>query len=160
MGLLRKPDKASLRNILLSDTTTKTVQRRVIDGCALLHRIHWPKNCNFGQLFKHYAQSVRTSYGICSSVFDGYETVSTKDQEHLRRSTKSRSVEIKFDKETKVQSKREDFLSNSQNKTAFIKQLAAYLIADGHDVYLSRSDADTDIVKVAIEVIYHFQYSH
>ena len=57
-----------------------------------------------------------------------------------------------FSSDMKVTVKREDYLSNKNNKMALIAKLASMLDNDGHVVTLSQSDADTDIDKVAIEV--------
>ena len=59
-------------------------------------------------------------------------------------------IEVQFTTETAGQSKKEDFLSNNRNKSLFISKLAVILKEDGQDVILSKSDADTDIVKEAI----------
>ena len=48
---------------------------------------------------------------------------------------------------------REDFLSHKKNKTSFIQKLSEKLIQDGQEVILAETDADTYIVKLAIEVI-------
>ena len=48
--------------------------------------------------------------------------------------------------------KREEFLSNSQNKTLLISKLSAALIQDKQKVTVARADADTDIVSVALKV--------
>ena len=48
--------------------------------------------------------------------------------------------------------KREDFLSNSSNKTQLIQKLALLLVQYGQDVTHSTADADIDIVRVALKV--------
>ena len=58
----------------------------------------------------------------------------------------------------KVLVKREDFLSNTTNKTQFISELTRILREDGQEVTVSEGDADIDIVWVALEVrikLYH-----
>lgn len=107
----------------------------------------------------HHVNSVRQLYGCCCVVFDGYGVASVKDQEHTRRSSKAAAVEIQFTNETKVKIKREDFLTNSNNKTSLIAKLAIQLESDGQDVVLAKSDADTEIVSVAIEVNKFIFYS-
>ena len=52
----------------------------------------------------------------------------------------------------KVTVKKEDFLSNNNNKSLFISKLALILQEDDQEVTLSVSDADTDIVRVALQV--------
>ena len=61
-----------------------------------------------------------------------------------------------FSLDMKVTIKREDFLSNRNNKMSFIQKLSLMLEKDGQMVTLSLSDADTDIAKVAIEVSKYF----
>ena len=115
-GIMRKPDKASLRKRMLTkEMSSPSIAKKVIDG--------------------------------------GYEVASVKDQEHSRRSSRSAAIEIQFNDETKVKTKREDFLTNSNNKSSLISKLAVLLECDGQEVVLAKSDADTEIVKVAIEVM-------
>ena len=53
----------------------------------------------------------------------------------------------------KVSLKREEFLSNSKNKSNLIRKLAPLLESDAQLVTISTSDGDTDIVKVALQVV-------
>ena len=99
----------------------------------------------------HHVGTVRKLYGDCHVVFDGYDIPSIKDHEHARRSAKAGSMEIQFTDDMNVVTKREDFLANSKNKTLLISKLAVSLQQDGQ-VTLPKTDADTDIVKIAIEV--------
>ena len=156
-GIMRKPDKASLRNVLLTKTSdTKDFESTVIDGGALLHRVHWPSNVCYKELLNLYVATVKKDYGLCHVVFDGYSCASVKDHEHSKRSGKCKSKDIMFSLDMKVTIKREDFLSNRNNKMSFIEKLSLMLEKDGQMVTLSLSDADTDIVKVAIEVSKYF----
>ena len=81
-----------------------------------------------------------------------------KDSEHNRRAAGSNSVEVQFTPAMKVLLKREDFLKNSKNKTELIKLLSAALILEGFDVTISDADADTDIVKRAVQVVNKYVY--
>ena len=85
-------------------------------------------------------------------MFDGYDIPSVKDDEHLRHSTRVSSKQISFTNEMKVLTKREDFLSNNKNKSLLISKLKPLLEKDNQNVTLSKTDADTDIVRVALEV--------
>ena len=146
-GLMRKPDKAILRNsILTKEMKTSTHAVEVIDGGALLHQVDWPSGITFLELLLHYATFVKAKYVSCHVVFDGYEESSVKDHEHIRRSTKIKCKEILFMNEMKVTTKREDFLSNVKNKSLLISKLKTALENDGQTVMISKSDADTDIV--------------
>ena len=53
----------------------------------------------------------------------------------------------------KVSVKKQEFLSNIRNKISFICELCGKLLEDGQNVTLSKTDADIDIVKVALKVI-------
>ena len=91
-GVMRKPEKASLRNLLLTkETVSKCCTKKVIDGGALLHRVYWPGNVTYRVLLAHYVNTVRNIYGTCHIVFDGYGIPSIKDHEHARRSAKLKS---------------------------------------------------------------------
>ena len=74
--LMRKPDKAALRNALLAEETdipAKQGTSYVINGGALLHRVHWVKAMKFCDIANQYVCYVRRSYGSVSIVFDGYD---------------------------------------------------------------------------------------
>ena len=100
---------------------------------------------------------VRSKFGHGAVVFDGYEAgPSTKDHEHCRRSVKNRgAVEFIFNEETKVKANQEAFLSNEKNKVRSIKMLSEFLIADRQTVRNCKKDADTEIVKCAIDFAEH-----
>ena len=108
----------------------------------------------FQDLCKQYAKFVKNRFGQCAIVFDGYEAgPTTKDHEHfLRRSLKKRGVaEFTFNKETKVKMNQEAFLSSEKNKAKFVKMLSEFLIEDGQMVWNCKEDADTEIIKCAVE---------
>ena len=88
-GLMRKPDKASLKHIILSQgCNVVTSLVKIIDGGALLHKVQWPSNLLYRELATHYVTSVRRRYGKCCVFFDGYKESTTKDHEHTRRSAR------------------------------------------------------------------------
>ena len=59
----------------------------VIDGGALLHRVHWVKDMKFCDIANQYVCYVRRNYGSVSIVFDGYDDeMLIKSSEHVRRS--------------------------------------------------------------------------
>ena len=60
---------------------------------------------------------------------------------------------MQFSDDMKVSLKREEFLSNSKNKSILIRKLAPLLESDAQLVTISTSDGDTDIVKVALQVV-------
>ena len=129
-GMMRKPEKNSLRShLLVKEASQELCVMKVVDGGSLLHHVHWPENVTFRELMNHHTVAVRSKYGTCQVVFDGYSIPSTKDHEHARRSAKLKSRDIEFSEEMKVAVKREDFLSNNNNKSLFIAKLAAFLSA-------------------------------
>ena len=149
-GMMRKPDKASLRNIVLTreiQMSSKTFS--VVDGGSLLHQVEWPSGVTYDELISHYVSSVRRKYGYCHVIFDGYDNHSVKDHEHMRRTCQAKSKEIQFTDDMRVTTKRVAFLSNSKNKTLLIKKLEHKLKYDSQNVNVCPCDADT----VALEVI-------
>ena len=84
-------------------------------------------------------------------VFDGYES-STKDEEHLRRGSKIPSVGVEFDESTPAVAAKDQFLANVSNKEAFLKLLMTDLADCRIIVHLATGDADTLIVKKAIQM--------
>ena len=117
-----------------------------------MHHVAWMPGITYGELLSLYVTSVRNSYGSCHVVFDGYETSTVKDHEHIRRSSQVKSKEIKFSKEMKVIVKREDFRTKSKNKTLLISSLKPLLENDQQKITVSKADADTDIVRIALQV--------
>ena len=88
-GLMRKPDKASMKHIILSQGfNVVTCLVKIIDGGALLHKVQWSSNLLYRELATHYVTSVRRRYGKCCVFFDGYKESTTKDHEHTRRSAR------------------------------------------------------------------------
>ena len=104
---------------------------------------------------------VRSKFGQCAVVFDGYEAgPSTKDHEHCRRSVKNRgAVEFIFNEETKVKANQEAFLSNEKDKARFITMLSKFLIGHRQTVTNCKEDPDTEIVKCAIDFEDHYDVS-
>ena len=156
-GLMRKPDKASLRRSLLPDEKNCVITLEsvyVLDGGALLHRVFWNKRLKFGEIIKDYVNYVRKNYGLCYVVFDGYDDpTSTKSSEHKRRKlTNGSSQDIIINIENEVPCSKERFLSNSNNKKQLISLLSAAFQRDGQQVYECKGDADTKIVSTALKV--------
>ena len=121
----------------------------------MLHQVFWPPHVTYLELLDLYVKSVRRQYADCHVVFDGYNEPSIKDQEHLRRTSTIKTPEIQFTVDMRVAVKHEDFLSNSTNKVLLISKLYEALVIDGQEVTVSKSDADTDIVQVALKVVHY-----
>ena len=120
----------------------------IVDGGALLWCCNWKKNQSFQEIFQMYSNFIRF-LNICTVVFDGYK-LSTKDVTHQKRSSNVCStVDIK--EINPCTSDRDSFLSNYKNKEKFVKFLARRLRILELQVIECPSDADTTIVKVAVE---------
>ncbi|KAG1665078.1 hypothetical protein GQR58_019552 [Nymphon striatum] len=159
--LMRKPDKASLRKVLLTEEiqcsaneVMEITGKYVLDGGALLYRVHWVKDIKFNEVAKAYVNYIRRNYGSAFIVFDGYDSPeSIKSNEHLRRAgSKGSTPNIIITADNEVPYTKERFLSNSHNKTQLISFLADHLTLDGQAVHICRGDADTKIVSTALEV--------
>ena len=66
------------------DIDKSNASKFVLDGGALLHHVTW-KGSTFKEVVQDYISYVNFKYGLCTVVFDGYESISTKDHEHRRR---------------------------------------------------------------------------
>jgi hypothetical protein len=155
-NLMRKSDKFSLVKILITDHRMCLKDDingvYIIDGGALLHRVHWIKGTRFKEVILSYVTYVRNNYGNCFIVFDGYESAtSIKSNEHARRmatNESSRNITIREDNE--VPYSKERFLANTHNKTQLISFISDNLTEDGQRVYVCKGDADTKIVSTAL----------
>jgi len=86
-------------------------------------------------------------------VFDGYsDAPSTKGVEQNRRAMKSQSTEILFTDDMPITIHQERFLTNGKNKARFIQGLTGHLELAGIQVKHAVADADTLIVRTAIEL--------
>jgi hypothetical protein len=160
-GLPRLAQKSQLADAIWKlgdcaiDSTEINIDKRkhyVIDGGSLLHRIPWAKNMTFGAIFDLYLNYITQRYPEATVVFDGYtEGPSIKDTTHLRRCNGIIGNQVKFGPDTPFKSKKESFLSNSENKQTFIKHLGSYLVDHDVTVRHAAGDADMLIVETAIE---------
>ena len=79
--------------------------------------------------------------------------MSAKDHEHLRRlNSQQESADVFVFEEVTVHYSREEFLSNTKNKEQLIKLLASHFVTQGHQVLNCEEDADTQIVREALDV--------
>ncbi|XP_011859602.1 PREDICTED: uncharacterized protein LOC105557068, partial [Vollenhovia emeryi] len=156
---MRKGTKSSFYTSFapLSDTPQFGTKRLdVIDGGFLLHRVIWDSHSNFGTTCKKYVTYVRRRFAKdIVVVFDGYAEdphfAGTKESERLRRARKQQSSDIIFDENTVPTVSQEKFLSNGKNKARFINMLMKHLQLSDVTVEQAFEDADTLIVKTAIE---------
>ena len=92
-SFMRKPNKSDLAKVITHDVehlTSLPTGKKVVDGGALLHQVKWCKTSTYAEVLIQYGNYLEHRYGICTIVFDGYDTgPSIKDHEHLRRKKKS-----------------------------------------------------------------------
>ena len=152
--MMRKPTKANLKNLLVenAESLDKIPNGKIIvDGGALLHQVKWIKATTYHDITDQYRQYLESRYGKCTVVFDGYDSgPSTKDHEHRRR-IKTSSAYAKIPPFMSAHTDSSTFLSNSQNKSQFINILSEHLRSFQREVVQSPSDADTMIVKRALD---------
>ena len=154
-SFMRKPNKSDLAKFITYEVEyldNLPQSKIVIDGGALLHRVKWKKSSTYSEIFVQYANYLINKYGVCTIVFDGYDSgPSIKDHEHIRRS-KTSCPYLKIVAIGLAHKDQHLFFSNANNKSQFINLLSIYLIESGFDVHQSSSDADTNIVKAALEI--------
>ena len=100
---MRKVDKSELgreikknvRNIMPDYATQFPPDSiPVIDGGWLPYFIRWKKIATYADVLGQCSSFLRTKYGMCCVLFDGYEYYSTKYHEHKRRQTGKVSASI------------------------------------------------------------------
>ena len=153
---MRESHKSDLKNILIENVhnfETYPTSKIVVDGGALLHQVSWNKNCSYSEVIDQYCDYLQNNYGSCIVVFDGYGNgASTKDHEHRRRNKGMAFPYVKIELDMVAHNKQNDFSSNKLNKSQFISLLGNCLQTKGFIVHQSSNDADTLIVKCAIEL--------
>jgi len=126
--LLRKPNKAQLmaaiKELSADDAVLKDVpevEHYVLDGGSLLHRLKWSEGKTYRLIADDYASFTVKHYGKATIVFDGYiGGPNTKDITHQRRRKNRTSNKVNIAEGTKFVGKKEDFLSNVENKQSLI----------------------------------------
>ena len=143
---MRKVDKSELgreikknvRNIMPDYATQLPPDSMpVIDGGWLLHFTRWKKNATYADVLGQYSSFLRTNYGMCCLLFDGYEYDSTIDHEHKRHETGKLSASIVIAENAQVHIDQQAFFSNEKNKTNFISLLTTHPRGIGHQVEVS-----------------------
>ena len=124
-GRMCSAQKSKLKSFLLADSTAiedKPQVTKIADGVALLWCWSWKRNKTFENIFEIYANFLQFLQ-INIVVFDDF-SLSLKDATHKSRSRKvSATIEIK--EANFCVTDRNTFLSNYENKKAFVKCLAA-----------------------------------
>ena len=161
-GFIRQPQKPALADAVwslgdcsISETLSESVQY-VLDGGSLLQRIPWTKGATFSTICNAYVNHVTGKYPNAVVVFDGYRSgPTTKDTTHLRRTRGVTGTRVYFTESTPFKSKKEQFLSNSENKQEFILMLSRFLEDKRYTTMHAESDADLLIVMTAVEYSEH-----
>ena len=153
-NLMRKSNQSVLAKILTIGTQSQGYQsdtKKVLDGGAFLHHVKWVRGTTYSKIFDQYSNFLRSKYGTCTVVFDGYGNgPSTKDHEHVRR-RKTPSSFVRLTPESAALTEQNILLSNERNKIQFIDLLSNHLISQGFTIHQSLNGADTLIVKQALE---------
>jgi len=126
----------------------------VVDGGFLLHRVVWPLKLKYGDILEMYVNYVKRHYGCnCVVVFDGYTNsdLMIKNQERRRRQNMIKSTDILIQETMDILISQQTFLSNDNNKMRLISILTDKLVESGINVLQAEDDADTLIVRTAIE---------
>ena len=159
-GFLRESNKATLVDaiaVLIKGETPGDEEEDgegefVVDGGSLLHKIPWRKNESFSAIANTYTTYVSHHFKRATVVFDGYESgPSTKDAAHLKRSAGVIGPTVHFDGNMNLTTRKELFLTNQANKQRFIKFISDALSSHGTRVLHAKGDADTVIVKTALD---------
>ena len=152
---LRKPDKAALARSLkacVAPVEQPPCTSLVVDGGWLLHNVKWEANLTWKDVAESYLRFVKSmgSHRLrITVVFDGYGS-STKDHDHLRR-TKNACCDIQIRLDLKIIIAREKFLDNKNNKAQLVLLLAETFSRNGISVQQCSDDADTSIVRAALD---------
>ncbi|KAG0715131.1 hypothetical protein GWK47_012669 [Chionoecetes opilio] len=158
--LLRKPNKAQLMAAMKEQSSDDAVlkdvpevEHNVLDGGSLLHRLKWSEGKTYCSIADDYASFTVKHYGKATIVFDGYiGGPNTKDIIHQRRRKNRTSNKVNIAEGTKFVGKKEDFLSNVENKQSLINLISQRMKDRGCNVIQSEGDADVEIVKAAVSM--------
>ena len=122
-GMERKESKSALlkevglnQDCFVSEGAKNNYSRSIVDGGALIHRVHWEKGATFAHVAKKHIEYVQRHYYNPTVIFDGYKSPSTKDQEHLRRCSIPTSRFVAINDDTPVPYSKEKYLTLKENK--------------------------------------------
>ena len=85
------------------------------------------KNC------KHYMQEAQRNYGNSIFVFDGYDSNTTKNHAHVKRTKKTNS-NIQIDQSINVTAEKDKFLFNEHNNSKLIEIMKKYFLLNSQTV--------------------------
>ena len=132
-GSMRTSQKSQLAKHVVGKDPNSTRKQydnsagRVYDGCALIHRLAWPKVGTMGSVWETFVGYVLASAApdvqVCV-VFDCYDQQTTKGPEQNRRRLKTGSYpDVVLEYNTPVPGKKDAFLGNMANKQLLSCQL-------------------------------------
>ena len=125
---------------------------RVYDGCALIHRLAWPKVGTVGSVcetFVGYVQAAGAPDVHVCVVFDSYDRQITKAPEQKRRRLNTGSyTDVVLEGSTPVPRNKQAFLGNMVNKQHMIYMLSAHLEQAGVAVFFAAEEGGADVVIV------------
>ena len=165
--LMRTANKATLANEMIrcAKLNNEELERRinfdnqsenfkyVIDGGSLLHKLSWPRGNTYNQICGMYVKYLVENYNKPIVVFDGYDGgPSTKDNVHIRRTGGRMGAEVLVRGDLLMNTKKQQFLLNQQNKQKFIYLMDAHLHASGIETLHAPADADFLIVNTAVRM--------
>ena len=111
----------------------------VLDGGSLLQCLRSDKGMSFNAICQLYIDYINRRYAQPTVIFDGYSTTtSTKHAAHLRRSKGIISPDVTFTADMIFKSKKDVFLTNTNNKDRFITLLSQRLKDNGCTVINAR----------------------
>jgi len=151
---MRKGTKSDLYSIF--PTSVKEARDKddiyVVDGGLILHKLVCSIRKKFKELCAEHVRYVKHHYGDhCHIVFDGYQEVGLKYNEHARRYKKS-APDTVITEDTPLTDSQSLFLANVTNKSRFIDMLSKiFKEADIHTT-VAQGDADRPIVVTAINL--------
>ncbi|CAG2256238.1 unnamed protein product [Mytilus edulis] len=147
-GLPKQAAKATLADAIwnIGDCQAQELPEtnivHVIDGESLLYRIPWIKGQTFSQISIKYIDHIRKRFSNPTVVMNGYNSSSTKDITHLRRSKGIQSNTITFTRDMPLRVKKETFLLNQSNKQRFVEMLIDIFQEHSIETIQAKEDAD------------------
>ena len=104
---------------------------------ALLHRIPWQPGDIYYNILLAYINDVKKCYGLAVVVCDWDKAgASTKDSMHARRAG-CEGRKVMFNLSITLQLKKDDFLSNKDNKQRFLGLLGEHIATHGCEIAYS-----------------------
>ena len=161
-NVMRQPDKPQLAEAIRNQATNECdniinqivplSDHYVLDGGSLLHRLKWVEGSSYSTIANEYAAFPIKHYGKATVVFDSYgNKADRKDCAHHHRYSKNvNAKKVNITLEAKFVGKKEDFLSNKENKQALIWLIMNIMQQRGCTVLQAEGDADVEIVKTAV----------